>query len=64
MDNGLTEKQINAIRCAHADLIGALEAQEQGSAHDWNEHEKSIDDLEREFPDIFWTCSTPKQKGE
>lgn len=49
----LTEKEIQAIRCAHADLVGARQAvveQNDPFAHDWKTHELSIIDLEEAFP--------------
>lgn len=47
----MTEEQIIAIRCAHADLVGALQAKQQGDihAHDWKAHYQSILDLEYNF---------------
>ncbi len=51
----MTEKQKSAIRCAHADLIGALEAQTNetldnwATIHDWDAHKKSIKELEESF---------------
>ena len=48
----MTPEQELAIRCAHADLKGALEAREALDLfqHDWDAHQESIDDLERVFP--------------
>ena len=50
----MNHKQIFAIRCAYADLIGALEAHEQMDrlAHDWEAHRASIQDLEDAFPEL------------
>ena len=47
----LTKEQILAIQCAYADLVGALQARNQGdpNAHDWDEHWYSIIDLENNF---------------
>jgi hypothetical protein len=47
----MNEKQINAIRCACADLIGALQARDQLDieVHDWKSHQLSIDDLINNF---------------
>ena len=47
----MTEEQIIAIRCAHADLVGALQAKQQGDihVHDWKAHYQSILDLEYNF---------------
>ncbi len=53
--NNLTPEQIQAIKCAHADLIGAKQNYENGtySQHDWKAHQLSILDLEYNFPDIL-----------
>lgn len=50
MEN-LTPEQILAIKCAYADLKGALEAHEACDrlAHDWDAHELSIEDLRDQF---------------
>lgn len=47
----MTEKQKTAIRCAFADLVGAVQAYKQGDSnmHDWEAHIASIEDLKREF---------------
>jgi len=47
----MTEEQKIAIRCAFADLIGAVQAYKQGdyTLHDWEAHIASIEDLKREF---------------
>jgi len=47
----MTQEQILAIRCAHADLVGARQAKEQGDihVHDWDAHNISIVDLEVHF---------------
>jgi hypothetical protein len=47
----MNEDQILAIRCACADLIGALQARNQLDihAHDWKGHELSIDGLINTF---------------
>ena len=56
---GLTDAQIEAIRCAHADLVGVYQyivRDEQGGidcGHDWDAHRASIEDLETQFPEIF-----------
>lgn len=46
-----TNEQELAIKCAHADLVGALQALESGDihSHDWKAHKQSIDDLETQF---------------
>ena len=45
---GLTEAQVSAIRCAHADMAGA------DNGHDWKAHRvwASIEELEQEFSDL------------
>ena len=50
----MNHKQIFAIRCAFADLIGALEAHQQMDrlAHHWDGHRESIDDLIDAFPEL------------
>jgi hypothetical protein len=47
----LSKKQITAIKCAFADLQGALQAFNQMDihAHDWDAHAMSIDDLLNAF---------------
>jgi hypothetical protein len=51
----LTEDQINAIRCAYYDLVGALQAYDSMdySFHDWKGHRLSIDELQTAFFDII-----------
>lgn len=55
LGHGISEEQALAIRCACADLIGALEAYEQGDIHihDWKAHALSIQELTDAFPDIL-----------
>ena len=50
----MNHKQIFAIRCAFADLIGALEAHQQMDmqAHHWDGHRESIEDLIDAFPEL------------
>jgi hypothetical protein len=50
----LTESQIMAIRCAHADLVGALQAHKSidYTLHDWKAHALSI---EAAFEEILET---------
>ena len=50
--SALGEKQITAIRCAHADLQGALQAHESAdrAGHDWGAHQLTIGELEDAFP--------------
>lgn len=57
----MTEEQIIAIRCAHADLVGALQAKQQNDihAHDWEAHYQSILDLEYHF-DFLGTSEEPE----
>lgn len=55
----LSDSQVQAIRCAHADLVGAFQCAVtdddggKNNGHDWDSHEQSIRDLESAFPDIF-----------
>lgn len=48
----MTDKQILAIKCAVADLMGALEAHEYGDSnlHDWKGHRQTIENLMEAFP--------------
>jgi hypothetical protein len=43
----MTASQVFAIKCAFADLVGAMQAYEQNDihVHDWNAHRQSIIDL-------------------
>jgi hypothetical protein len=47
----MKNKTKTAIRCAFADLIGAVQAYNQGDyhLHDWEAHITSIEDLKQEF---------------
>lgn len=47
----MNEQQITAIKCAFADLQGAIQAFQQMDmhAHDWDAHAMSIDDLINAF---------------
>lgn len=47
----MNDKQKTAIRCAFADLVGAVQAYKQGdyTLHNWEYHIVSIEDLKREF---------------
>jgi hypothetical protein len=47
----MTEEQKNAIRCAYADLVGALQARNQLDieVHDWKSHLVTIEELEEAF---------------
>lgn len=51
----LTIQQIQAIKCAYADLVGAIQAYNQGDMHihDWSSHEASIEELEEAFPTLI-----------
>jgi hypothetical protein len=50
----MTNEQEQAIRCAYADLVGALQATTTNyEDHDWESHLESILDLEDAFPDII-----------
>jgi hypothetical protein len=57
--SNLTSDQISAIRCAHADLVGAYQyaiRDQAGGAdngHDWVSHKLSIQDLQETFYDIL-----------
>ncbi len=48
----MTEKQILAIKCAHADLLGSLQnyKNQTYSEHDWESHLLSIEELQCCFP--------------
>ena len=58
----LSPRQKTVIRCAYADLVGAMQAQELGDphAHDWDAHQLSIDEMEAEFPLV----KTPEMKAK
>lgn len=47
----MTENQVQAIKCAYADLIGALETFQNGTydEHDWKAHQLSIKELKKAF---------------
>ena len=51
----MNEKQKQAIKCAYADLCGALQARNQRDIeiHDWEAHRESIYELENEFSDLI-----------
>ena len=48
----MNDKEKTAIRCAFADLIGAVQAMHQGhySLHDWGAHISTIEELKFAFP--------------
>ena len=55
----MTKNQQLAIRCACADLIGAMEARNKKNieAHDWNAHLLTINELIKSYPflnDFKW----------
>jgi hypothetical protein len=56
----MNEAQISAIRCALADLSGALQAHQQGESniHDWRAHQLSIDELVDAFPELSLEITT------
>lgn len=47
----MTEEQITTIKCAYADLVGALQARNQLDieVHDWKSHLATIEELENAF---------------
>ena len=47
----LTRKQQDAVKCAYLDLVGALQARNQGDVevHDWRSHLLTIEELEEAF---------------
>jgi hypothetical protein len=56
----MTQEQILAIKCAHADLLGAEQAHSQADIgyHDWKNHHQSIEDLEAAFPELQLGATT------
>lgn len=50
----LDKNQTQAIKCAYADMVGALQAfrQQDTYVHDWKAHLVSIEELEEAFPFI------------
>ncbi len=50
----MSEIEILAIRCAYADLLGALQSRDSLDieSHDWDAHKQSLCDLVAAFPDI------------
>ena len=53
----MTQEQIQAIKCAHADLKGALQNFEQltPAQHDWTAHKQTIEELEEFFDFLMIT---------
>lgn len=51
----MNAEQIIAIKCAYADLVGALQAhnQQEITVHDWEAHYQTIRDLEDVFSDLI-----------
>ena len=53
----LTEKQVEALKCAHADLVGVYQTIIRDNnagfdcGHDWKAHKLSIGELEDAFPE-------------
>ena len=47
----MTKKQTLAVKCAYADLVGALQARNQHDieVHTWDSHKQSMQDLEEAF---------------
>lgn len=47
----MTPEQILAIKCAHADLQGSMEAKQNNDlhSHDWKAHALTIQELEEAF---------------
>lgn len=63
----MTIPQMQAIRCAHADLVGALQAHQQMDyqVHDWDAHLDTIVEIELAFPDLIKDKYVPEdEKGE
>lgn len=48
----MNEEQQIVIRCAFADLIGAVQAYKQGdyTAHNWKAHIHTIEEMKATFP--------------
>ena len=51
----MTPEQINAVRFAYLDLMGAKEAADQNNlhAHDWGIHWETIKDMEQAFSEVL-----------
>ena len=52
-DPMLTKQQLQAVQHAMCDLIGAMQAHVDASAHDWAGHMESIRELAKVFPDYL-----------
>ncbi len=49
----MNENEITAIRCAYADLLGALQASDNCDLkHDWKAHRQTLRDLVAAFSDL------------
>ncbi len=48
----MKEDQKTAIRCAYADLLGALQSRNNRESHDWDSHSLTLRDLVAAFPEI------------
>ncbi len=48
----MSDKEMLVIRCAYADLVGALEAHEMmdSDMHDWKAHKLTIEEMKEVFP--------------
>lgn len=57
--------QIAAIKCAHTDLIGALQAMQQADqhAHDWKAHTQTIQELEAAFDFLELATDESRSNG-
>ena len=62
----MTDKQKSAIHYAISDLVGAVQAYNQGNyhLHDWEAHIKTIEDLKQEFDFLDEIPDTIITKGE
>ena len=51
----MNKEQKQAIKCAYADLVGALQAQKNCDvmSHDWDAHRLSIIEMEAAFPTVI-----------
>lgn len=62
----MTKEQIQAIRCAFADLCGSLQAFHQSDihVHDWRGHQQSLEDLMEAFPELELELPDNLKDGE
>lgn len=51
----MNAEQLIAIKCAYADLVGALQSynQHETTVHNWEAHLQTIRDLETAFPTVI-----------